>query len=435
MKLSDPVAGLLGFIATLILILLRVPVAIAMGAVGAVGYAFLNGWSAMWFVMGSGPFEAVFPYTLSVVPLFLMMGVFAAHAGLSTSLFRGVNAFMGHMRGGLAMASIGACAGFGAICGSSLATAATMCRVALPEMRRHGYDDRLSSASIAAGGTLGVLIPPSILLVIYGLLTEQSIGRLFSAALVPGLLATGLYMGAVAIQTRIAPALGPAGPRHNWQERGRTMLDIWPVVLLFTAVIGGIYVGLFSPTEAAAVGAFGAITLAWARRQLSGKIFRQCLIETAEISGMIFLILIGASIFNYFIETTQLPQLLIETVGSWHLSPLAVMALLMVFYIVLGCFMDSLSMILLTVPFVFPLVSFLGFDLVWFGIILVTAAELGLITPPVGMNLFVIQGVARDVKLETIIRGVVPFLIADIIRLAILIVFPDLALWLPSLMQ
>lgn len=432
--MSDPVFGLLGFAVALGLILLRVPVAIAMGVVGGVGYAILNGWNAMWFIMGSGPFEAVFPYTLSVVPLFLMMGVFAAHAGLSTSLFRGVNAFMGHFKGGLAMASIGACAGFGAICGSSLATAATMCRVALPEMRRFGYDDRLASAAIAAGGTLGVLIPPSILLVIYGLLTEQSIGQLFMAALIPGALATALYMLAVAVQTRLNPEMGPAAERHNWADRGRTLLEIWPVILLFVLVIGGIYAGFFSPTEAAAVGAFGALLLAWLRRQLSGRVFRDCLIETAEITGMIFLILIGASVFNYFIETTSLPQLLIATVEAWQLSPFVVLILIMIFYVVLGCFMDSLSMILLTVPFVFPLVAALGFDPIWFGVLLVTVAELGLITPPVGMNLFVIQGVAKDLKLETIVRGVVPFLVADLVRLAILLAFPGITLWLPRLL-
>jgi len=433
--MSDPVVGLLGFVAALVLILLRVPVAIAMGVVGAAGFTLLNGWDGMLFVMGTGPFEAVFPYTLSVVPLFLMMGVFAAHAGLSTSLFQGVNAFMGHLRGGLAMASIGACAGFGAICGSSLATAATMCKVALPEMRRHGYADSLASASIAAGGTLGVLIPPSILLVIYALLTEQSIGQLFVAALIPGLLATALYMLAVAVQTRLKPALGPAAERHSWGERGRTMLDIWPVVLLFVLVIGGIYTGMFSPTEAAAVGAFGAVILAWARKQLTRQVFRDCLVETAEITGMIFLILIGAAIFNFFIEGTNLPRLLIGSVEAWGLPPMAVLILVLVFYIVLGCFMDALSMILLTVPFIFPLIASLGFDPIWFGILLVTVAELGLITPPVGMNLFVIQGVARDLKLETVVRGVIPFLLADIARVVILVAFPAITLWLPSLID
>lgn len=426
--------GVVGFIAALLLILLRVPVAIAMGMVGAIGFGVVNGFDSVAFIMGAAPFESVFPYTLSVVPLFLMMGVFAAHAGLSSSLFRGVNAFVGHFKGGLAMASIGACAGFGAICGSSLATAATMCRVALPEMRHHGYDDRLSSAAIAAGGTLGVLIPPSILLVIYGLLTEQSIGRLFAAALIPGILATLLYMGAVAVQVRRNPTLGPAAERFSWAERFATLRDIWPVIALFTLVIGGIYIGLFSPTEAAAVGAFGAVLLAFARKALTKLVFVECLRETAQITGMIFLILIGAAVFNYFIETTNLPQLLIGIVENRGLSPIVVLLLLMLFYVVLGCFMDALSMILLTVPFVFPLIAALGLDPIWFGVLLVTVAELGLITPPVGMNLFVIQGVAGDMPLETVARGVIPFLVADIIRLAILVMVPALALWLPSVM-
>ena len=431
--MSSPFVGLAGFALALLLVLLRVPVAIAMGTVGVAGFALLNGWAAVGFVLGSAPFEATFPYTLSVVPLFLAMGVFAAHAGLSGSLYRGVNAFVGHFRGGLAMASIGACAGFGAICGSSLATAATMARVALPEMRRHGYADSLASAAIAAGGTLGVLIPPSILLVIYALLTEQSIGALFAAALLPGLLGTFLYMAAVWVQVRLRPDLAPAAPRHGWDERLATLRDIWPVLVLFVVVIGGIYAGLFSPTEAAAVGAAGAVLLAWARGGLKGGVLRLCVAETAEITGMIFLILIGSAIFNFFIESTDLPQLLIDAVAGAGLSPLAVLIIAMVFYIVLGCFMDALSMILLTVPFISPLIGSLGYDLVWFGVLLVTVAELGLITPPVGMNLFVIQGVARDLKLETIVRGVVPFLLADIVRLVILIAVPALTLWLPGL--
>lgn len=425
--------GILGFVIALLLILVRVPVAIAMGLVGAIGFGIINGFDSVAFVMGAAPFESVFPYTLSVVPLFLMMGVFASHAGLSSSLFRGVNAFVGHFKGGLAMASIGACAGFGAICGSSLATAATMCRVTLPEMRRHGYDDSLSSAAIAAGGTLGVLIPPSILLVIYGLLTEQSIGRLFAAALIPGLLATLLYMGAVAVQVRRNPELGPAARKYSWSERFETLREIRAVVGLFALVIGGIYIGLFSPTEAAAVGAFGAIVMAVARKAITKSVFWECMRETAQMTGMIFLILIGAAVFNYFIETTNLPQLLISAVGEAGLSPITVLLLLMVFYIILGCFMDALSMILLTVPFVFPLISALGLDPIWFGVLLVTVAELGLITPPVGMNLFIIQGVAGNMRLETVAKGVVPFLIADIIRLAILILIPGLVLWLPSI--
>ncbi len=432
--MSPPLIGLCGFGAVLALILLRVPVAIAMGVVGVLGFALLNGWSGAAFIMGAAPFESVFPYSLSVVPLFILMGVVASHAGLSSRLYEGVYACIGHRRGGLAMATIGACAAFGAICGSSLATAATMCRVALPEMRRHGYDDRLASAAIAAGGTLGVLIPPSIILVIYGILTEVSIGRLFAGALLPGLVGTLLYLAAVAVQTRINPALGPAGKRYPWSHRVERFVQTIPVGALFLTVIGGIYLGWFSPTEAAAVGAFGAFVLAAVGGHINRAMLIDCVTETAATTGMIFLILVGASVFSYFLETTGLPEFLLGGVESLGWSRYFVLLLLILFYLVLGCFMDSLSMILLTIPFVFPLVQGLGFDGVWFGILVVTVVEIGLITPPVGMNLFIIQGVARDLALPTIVRGILPFLIADVIRLAVLIAFPILVLWLPSFM-
>jgi tripartite ATP-independent transporter DctM subunit len=432
--LSGALIGLFGFVAALALILLRVPVGIAMGVVGVAGFAWLSGWFGAGFVLGAAPFEAVFPYSLSVVPLFVMMGAFAARAGLSQSLYAAVNAFIGHARGGLAVATIGACAAFGAICGSSLATVATMGRVAMPEMRRHGYDDRLAAAAVAAGGTLGVLIPPSIILVIYGLLTETSIGALFMAALIPGLLGTLLYALAVLAQVRLNPALGPAGPRLDGSARLRALSRVWGVALLFVLVIGGIYWGWFSPTEAAAVGAFGALIFAWAGGRLSRPVLIDCALETARTTGMIFLILIGAALFNYFIEISGLPRLLVDWVEAAGLAPFAVLLLIMLFYVLLGCFMDSLSMVLLTVPFVFPVVAALGFDPVWFGILLVTVAEIGLITPPVGMNLFVIQGVAPGLAQRTVIRGILPFFLADMVRLALLVLFPVLTLWLPARM-
>jgi tripartite ATP-independent transporter DctM subunit len=433
--MEGPLLGLIGFIAALLLILLRWPVAIAMGVVGAVGFGLTNGFFGVDFVLASAAFEAIFPYSLSVVPLFVAMGVFAARAGLSGALFAAVHAYVGRLRGGLALATVGACAGFGAICGSSLATAATMCRVAYPEMRARGYDPGLAAASIAAGGTLGVLIPPSILLVIYGLLTEQSIGALFAAALLPGLLATALYMLAVAVALRLQPDLAPPGVPVDRAERRRTLRQVWPVGLLFFVVIGGIYGGIFSPTEAAAVGAVGAALLAWARGQLSRWVLADCVGETARITGMIFLVLIGAAIFNYFMETTGLAQALLAWIEAVGLGPISAMLLILLFYIVLGCFMDSLSMILLTVPFVFPVVTALGWDPLWFGIVVVTVAELGLITPPVGMNLFVIQGTAQDLDMATIVRGLPPFILADLLRLLILLAFPGLALWLPGFIR
>ncbi len=432
--MSGPFIGLFGFAAALVLILLRVPVGIAMGVVGVGGFAFVSGWRQTEFVLGIAPFEAVFPYSLSVVPLFVLMGAFAARAGLSKSLYDAVNAFIGHARGGLAMATIGACAAFGAVCGSSLATVATMGRVAMPEMRRHGYHDRLAAASVAAGGTLGVLIPPSIILVIYGLLTETSIGALFMAALIPGLLGTVLYMLAIFVETRINPALGPGGPRQDWGARMRALSRVWAVALLFALVIGGIYAGWFSPTEAAAVGAFGAFLFALAQGRMSRAVFVDSAVETLRTTGMIFLILIGAGLFNYFIEISGLPSLLVGSIEDTGLSPFAVLLIIMLFYVVLGCFMDSLSMILLTVPFVFPVVSALGFDPVWFGILLVTVAEIGLITPPVGMNLFVVQGVAPGLKQATVIRGILPFFAADVVRLTLLLAFPVITLWLPMRM-
>lgn len=427
--------GILGFIAALLLIALRVPVAVAMGMVGIVGAAMLENWASVAFVLANAPFQAVFPYGLSVVPLFVFMGVFAARAGLSRNLYEGVYTFVGHRRGGLAMATIGACAAFGAISGSSLATAATMSKVAMPEMRRHGYADTLASASVAAGGTLGVLIPPSIIIIIYALLTQESIGALFAAALLPGLLATFLYMAAVTVQVTLRPDLGPAaGERFTWTARARAMVRVWDVALLFLVVIGGIYAGVFSPSEAAAVGAAGAFLFTLFRRQLTATVLRQALVETAITTGMIFLILIGAALFNYFIEASRLPEVLVGLLNGLAWPPLAVLAAVLVFYLVLGCFMDSLSMILLTVPFVFPVVTAQGYDPVWFGIVLVTVVELGLITPPIGMNLFVIQGTTPDLSLGTMVRGILPFILADVVRIAVLIAFPALSLWLPDVL-
>ena len=433
--MSAQMIGFIAFAALFGLIALRVPIAIAMGVVGMIGGIALNGYDSVAFIMGSVPFESVFPYSLSVIPLFILMGVFSAHAGLSRSLYDAVHAFIGHFKGGLAMATVGACAAFGAICGSSLATAATMCRVAMPEMRRRNYDDGLASATIAAGGTLGVLIPPSVIMVIYAILTEQSIGRMFAASLIPGVLATLLYMLAVRIRTQRNPDLGPADARVPWGGRLGAMISVWPVVVLFGVVIGGIYAGWFSPTEAAAIGAIGAFLLALLKRRLTLAVFKDCLNETASTTGMIFLILIGTAVFNYFVETTGMPQQLVAYVSQLGWNPYVILVLLVIFYVILGCFMDALSMILLTLPFVFPLITSLGFDPIWFGVIMVSVVEVGLITPPVGMNLFVIMASTPGLKLQTISRGVIAFLLADVARLALLILFPALSLWLPAVMM
>ncbi len=427
-------AGALGFFAVLLLIGLRVPVAIAMGVVGALGYGMVNGWSTLGFVLGRAPFESVFPAGLTVVPLFVMMGVFAAYGGLSKSLYGSVTAFIGHLRGGLAMATIGACAVFGAVCGSAIATAATMGRVAMPEMRRMGYDDRLASACVAAGGTLGVMIPPSILFVIYGIMTEQSIGKLFAAGILPGILGMFLYMGAVGWATGRNPALGPPAPRAGWPARLRSVRDVWKVLLLFGVVLGGMYNGFFSPTEAAAVGAFGAVAISLLGGQMDRNGFFTAVRETALTTGMIFTILIGAGIFNYFIDSTGLTDRLIAAVKDTGWNRWVIMFVLMAMYIVLGALMDELAMMLLTVGPVFKLVVALGFDPIWFGVMFVTVCEIGMICPPVGINLFVLQSVAQ-LPLSTIVRGITPFIVADCIRMLVVSLFPALATWLPSLID
>lgn len=427
--MSTPFLGLVGFVLTLALIALGFAVSIAMAVVGLGGIALSGGWDQAAYVLWTAPFEAIFPYSFSVIPLFVLMGVFAAHAGLSRSLFDLINAFVGHWRGGLAVSTVGASAVFGAICGSSLATVATIGRVAMPEMRRYGYDDSLASASVAAGGTLGVLIPPSIILVIFGLLTQTSIGALFLGAILPGILGTVLCALAVVIRVRRNPGLAPAGGRTPWGRRIALLGRVWPVVLLFGVVIGGMQLGWFSPTEAAAVGAVGAFLLALLMGGLNASVMRQIVRETAALTGMIFLILIGASFFNFFLETTGLPRMLADSIGQSGLHPTMVMVLILIFYIVLGCFMDSMSMVLLTVPLLAPVAVALDFNMVWFGVLVVTVAEIGLITPPVGMNLFVVQATAPGLRQETVIRGILPFILADIVRLVLLLAFP----WLVTL--
>ncbi len=424
--------GLAGFGAVIVLIMLRMPVAVAMGMVGVLGVTYTTGWNAAGFMLGRSAFEAAFPYSLSIVPLFVAMGVFAAHAGLSRSLYSFVASLIGQVRGGMAMATIGACTIFGAICGSGIATAATMGRVALPEMKRLGYSDALASASVAAGGTLGVMIPPSILFLIYGLMTEQSIGKLFLSGILPGILGMLLYLAAVRYSVGRDPKAGPAGPRQSWSERLSALAGIWKVLLLFAVVLGGMYTGLFSPTEAAAVGAFGALLVSWLSGSLTLANFKLSLSETATTTGMIFMILIGAGIFNFFIETTGLTDALLDWINHLGLNRWTVMFILMVFYIILGALMDEISMILLTVAPVFQLVTSLGFDPIWFGVMLVTVCEIGMIVPPVGINLFVIQGVG-NLPMATVVRGIVPFAVADCFRLLLIALFPWLATWLPNL--
>lgn len=433
--MSPPIIGAIGVISLLVLIGLRVPVAIAMGVVGIVGGIAINGWLSLGFVLGSQPFVTVVPYSLSVIPLFVMMGAFAARAGLSASLYQALHALIGHWRGGLASATVGACALFGSVCGSSLATAATMARVAIPEMRALGYDDRLSAGVVAAGGTLGILIPPSIIMVIYAIMTEQSIGRMFLAGMVPGFLAAALYMVAVFAVVTLWPALAPRAPRSNGAARRAAIVELAPVAGLFGSVMGSIYLNIASPTEAAAVGAFGAMVLAALKRRLTWDVIRESLVETAQTTAVIFLILVGTSVLQFFIETSTLPALLLQLINDFNLPPLGVIVVILIVYIILGCFLDSLSMMLITLPIFFPLIVKLGYDPIWFGVLVTSVVEIGLITPPVGMNLFIIASVTERLKFETAAQGVVPFLISDFVRLILLVSFPALSLFLPKLLM
>jgi len=428
-------AALVAFGALLALMALRVPIGVAMLLVGAGGYAALQGMEPLLALLKTLPLDRFASHSLAVVPLFLLMGEFAARAGLSRDLFAAAGTLAGHRRGGIAMAAIGASAGFAAVCGSSLATAATMGRVALPEMRRHGYSGALATGSLAAGGTLGILIPPSVVLVLYAILTEQNIVALFAAALVPGLLAAAGYVAAIALYVQYRPDAGPARPRAGAGERRAALMRAWPVLAIFLLVIGGLYAGLFTPTEGAAVGAVATAAVAAARgMRLAG--LADSLRGAAAITGMVFLILLGAEMFNVFLALTQAPQRAAAAVAASGWSPLLVLAGMLLAYLLLGCVMDSLSMILLTVPTFFPVVMALDFGLtpdetaIWFGILALIVVEVGLITPPVGLNVYVIHGLARDVPLTDTFRGVLPFLAADVVRVALLIAFPGLALWL-----
>lgn len=430
----------LGFVAVLVLVFLRMPIAIAMGLVGIVGFAQLTNMKASVSMAGRLVIDTSQDYGLSVVPLFILMGLFVNKGGLSRELYQASYVFLGHLRGGLAMATIVACAGFSAICGSSLATAATMSKVAMPQMRKYGYSDALSSASIAAGGTLGILIPPSVILVIYGLLTETSIGKLFIAGIIPGLLGVLFYLVAVRFTVARDPNAGPAGERTDWAGRFAALKGIWAVLLLFFIVIGGLYGALnvwplnltFSPTEAAGMGAAGAFLIALSRGTLNFAAVREVLVETAHTTATLFIVLIGAWIFSNFINLAGLPEGLLAFVSSLGLGPMSVMLMIVMVYIVLGCVFESLSMLLLTVPIFFPLVTSLGFDPVWFGIIVVVVTEISLITPPVGLNVFVLKGVVGDISTSTIFRGVTPFWIVDIFRLILLLLVPWLVLVLPN---
>ncbi len=428
----DPIlTGLIGLGAMFALIALQVPIGIAMGTVGVVGCALMIGWGPALSLVGTEPSAAISSAGLAVIAMFLLMGSLAHTGGLSGELYRLAYAFVGHRRGGLAMATIAACAGFGAVCGSSVATAATMANVALPEMLSRKYTKALAAGTIAAGGTLGMIIPPSVLMILYGILTENSIIALFLAGIVPGLIAVGGYVGAVAVYTRLYPDAAPLGPRATWKERRRTVADSWAVILLAAAVSGGIYSGIFTVTEAASVGAVFAFGISLFRRRLTRAALLKCFGETATNTGLIFVILIGASVFSYFATLSGLPGAIVTWIQSLNLPPYVVILLLELMYLVLGSIFDTVAAMVLTLPFVYPLVIGMGFDPIWWGVINIVVMEIGMITPPIGINVFVLHGVAEDLPLNTIFRGIVPFLISDILRLLLLTFVPQLSIWLP----
>jgi tripartite ATP-independent transporter DctM subunit len=422
--------ALIGLAAMLALVLARVPVAVAMALVGFVGLGLLRNWDASMAMVSSVIYESGFQYLLSVLPLFILMGNLVTESRMSRDLYQASYAFLGHRKGGLAMSTIAACGGFGAICGSSLATAATMTKVAYPEMRRLGYSKQLASGSIAAGGTLGILIPPSIIMVVYCLLTEQSIGKMFAAGVLPGVLAILCYLLAVRWVVSRDPQAGPAGAKTGWPERRASLAKVWAVLALVASLMGGIYVGLFTPAEAAGIGAFLGFLFAVSRKSLTWRGFIEVVVESGRTTGMIFFIMIGALMLANFINFTSMPDDLRSFVTDMGMGPIAVIIAICVIYVVLGCVLESMSMILLTVPVFYPLVQSLGMDLIWFGIIVVVVTEISFITPPLGMNVFVIKGLLPDVSTRKIFQGVTPFVVADVVRLAILVAFPSISLYL-----
>ncbi len=426
---------LLIFVVMVVLMVLRTPIAVAMFVSGLVGYVVQAGWAPLANFLNTEAFARFASYDLSVIPLFILMGNFATQGGISRALFEVAAAATGRMRGGLSMAAVVTCAAFGAICGSSVATAATITSVALPEMRRHGYHDRLATGTLAAGGTLGILIPPSVPLVIYAILAEQNIAKLFAAAMIPGIVAMIGYMIAIAIYVRLVPGQAPAredAPRLTWAALGA----VAPIAAIFVIVFGGIYGGIFTPTEGAAVGAFSTFLAALLKREMTARKFKDCFYATAEASAMIFMIFLGADLMNSALALTQVPAQLGVLVQSWGLTPIMVVVAIMLFYIALGCLMDELSVLLITIPIFFPVIMGLDFGMpkesvaIWFGILVLMTVSFGLLSPPVGLNVYVVNGMARTVKMSDTFRGVVPFLVSDAFRLVLLIAFPPLSLWL-----
>ncbi len=422
----------LGFVALFGLMLLRMPIGLAMGAVGVVGFGTMSGFGPALRLLAQSPIRTATDAGFAVIPMFLLMGAIANVSGMSRELFRAANAFLGQFRGGLGMATIAACAGFAAVSGSSVATAATFSAVAYPEMRRYHYPQSFSAGVIAAGGTLGSILPPSLVLAVYSLITQQDVGKLYIAGILPGILAILMYITAIAVIAGVRRNFLPPGERHGWVERAQAVRGVWAMTLLFLFIVGGMYGGAFTPTEAASMGAGGAWIIAVARGRLPARQLMDCLLRALRTSAAIFSILIGALLFGYFLTVTQTPQHVTTFLTGLGLGRYGVLLLIMLMYLALGCVMDAMAMVILTIPIIFPVITALGFDPVWFGIIIVMTVELGLIHPPVGMNVFVIKSVVRDIGMGTIFIGVIPFVITDLMRLAILITFPSISTYLPN---
>ena len=432
--MSPTLVGILGLAGLFLLIFLRVPIGIALAIAGALGYWALSGLDPTLALLGSVPFEIAYNYDLSIIALFVLMGNLAMVSGMSRDLYAMARSLVGHWPGGLASATVVGCAGFAAVSGSSLASAVTMGRVALPEMRRHDYHPRLATGCVAAGGTLGILIPPSTGFIIYALLTEESIGQLFLAGVLPGILLTGLFMATIAILTRLNPAIGPKADRLSWGERLRSVGRSFSLIGIVFAVLGGIYLGVFTPVEAAAIGAFLTLVLTVVRRRLTLETLKFCILETVKTFAFVYLIVIGAFLFNPFLAVTQIPANLAAAMPGLDLPPVAILIVIVLGYIILGTFLEGLAMMVLTLPIVFPLIKDMGYDPIWFGALLVVILEMSLISPPLGLNVFVVKGIAEGVPMGEIFRGIIPFWGAMLICAALLIAFPDIALFLPETM-
>jgi tripartite ATP-independent transporter DctM subunit len=424
--------GIIGIALLVLLFLLRLPVAFAMALVGFVGFAYLTTPEAALGLIGRDIFEDFSNYPLSVIPMFILMGTFAFASGISTRLYQTTYAWIGQFRGGLTMATVFACAGFGAICGSSTATAATMGQIAIPEMKKYKYDDTLATGTVAAAGTLGILIPPSTILIVYGYLTEESIGKLFIAGVLPGIILSCFFAATVALWCWRKPDIGPPGVPTSFKEKLRATTGIIEALVLFLLAIGGLFLGWFSPTQAGAIGAGGALFIGVGRRQMTWRSFIDAGKEGVRTSCMVLFIIAGATVFGHFMAVSRIPFVLAEWLGGLPIPPMAVMIVIIFIYFVGGFFMDSMALIVLTVPIFFPLVQELGFDLIWFGVIIVLVGEMGVLTPPVGVNVFVIKGIAPDVPLEHIFKGILPFLAALIVVTIIMLIFPQIATFLPS---